>query len=110
MERGYEAVVLVPDDETWERLDDRPALDVARLGSREREIARAVDRALGKFELTAMHARNQHRQATIEGDAAGVVKAMAQAGATLRDLARVAAAQADLFEGMLGTLRDLNEG
>jgi len=101
--------MLLPDDETWERLDDRPALDVARLGSREREIARTFDRALGTFELTAMHARNQHRQATIRGDAAGVAEAIAEASETLRELARIAAVEADLFARMLGTLRDLRD-
>jgi hypothetical protein len=99
--------VLLPDDETWQRLDDRPALDVGRLGPREREIARAVDRALGKLELTAMHARNQHRQATIKGDAEGVANAMAAASHALGELARSAANQADLFARLLTALRDL---
>jgi hypothetical protein len=97
------------DDETWERLDDRPPLDVARLGPREHEIARAVDRALGKLELAAMHSRNQHRQATVSGDRAGVIDAIAQASSALRDLALAAASQAEMFAGIAATLRDLHD-
>jgi len=99
--------MVLPDDEFWQSLDDRPPLDLGRLAPRARELALAVDHALGRLELTAMYSRNRHREVIIEGDPLGVIDAIADASEALGELARSAASQADLFARMLTTLRDI---